>query len=164
MKAFMERLFLLYNEIPNEFLACFAGLTTIMNSMSRPSRISLDLDMCHLLLIPPEEYITALFTCLLSSRTDCELAHQTVEEVPVPLWLVQDQLSFTRDSLKTCIISSCSFGSPSWPHLVTQAQERMETPKDIEEIKSSITDLQSGMPWIYRMVGTSVNGNITIVA
>ena len=40
----------------------------------------------------------------------------------------------------------------------------MATPKGIEEIKSSLADLQSGMRWIYRMVGTSVNGNRTGVA
>ena len=40
----------------------------------------------------------------------------------------------------------------------------MATPKDIEEIKSSLADLQSGMCCIYRMVGTSVNSNKTGVA
>ena len=39
----------------------------------------------------------------------------------------------------------------------------MVTPKHIKEIKSSLADLQSGMRWIYRMVGTSVNGNKTVV-
>ena len=40
----------------------------------------------------------------------------------------------------------------------------MATSKDIEEMKSSLADLQSGMRWIYRMVGTSVNGNKTVIA
>ena len=38
----------------------------------------------------------------------------------------------------------------------------MATPKDITEIKSSLVDLQSGMRWIYRMVGTSVNSSRTV--
>ena len=39
----------------------------------------------------------------------------------------------------------------------------MKIPKDTEEIKSSLTYFQSGMCCIYRIVGTSVNGNKNIV-
>ena len=137
-------------------------MVIIKNYFPHSSRNSYNLDMCSLLQIPSEEYISSLFVGFLSSQTDCELVHLPVEEVPNLPWLVQDQMSSTQDSLRTGINSSCSFETPSWSHPVTQAQERMETPKDIEEIKSSLADLQSGMCCIYRMVGTSVNGNKTI--
>ena len=33
----------------------------------------------------------------------------------------------------------------------------MATSKDIEEIKASLSDMQSGMCWIYKIVGIGVN-------
>ena len=40
----------------------------------------------------------------------------------------------------------------------------MATSKDIEKIKSSLADLRSGMCWIFRMVGTSVNSRKNVAA
>ena len=33
----------------------------------------------------------------------------------------------------------------------------MDSSRDIQEIKSELLDLQSGMKWVFNMVGTSVN-------
>ena len=90
VKAFKERLFFLYFEILSEFSAHSVGSMTIMNSMSHSPRLSLDLDMCPLLLVPLEEDIIAPFAGLLSSQYDSEFFHQIVEEELAPPWLFQD--------------------------------------------------------------------------
>ena len=35
----------------------------------------------------------------------------------------------------------------------------MASPKDINEIKATLSDIKNGLRWIYEMVGTDINEN-----
>ena len=111
----------------------------ILNSLPYSSLHYCELDLRPPHIISLESDLSSLFTGFLSTQANCDLVYLPVIVDLELLWLAQDQHSSTPASYKTFITTPCSVEIPSWSHSVAQVHQIMETSKDIEEIKASLS-------------------------